>query len=210
MLMVLEPPTTTQPKTGAPVRGFGYGAVWYAVLTKPGKEETVSLRIEAQDFVAFYPRRLAELRVNRKVRLEPRPLYPRYVFAGVPRELRDECGALFNTIGVSTVLHTARGPVEVPRTTIVRLMALADDDGIIDEGDFVAKPPKHEFVEGMDVTFTEDSPFSAWTGIVNRLDSNGKIEVIIKSHGNFWPVQEHYSRLVPADAAHGGVRQPQS
>jgi len=173
-------------------------ADWYAVLTKPGRESGVDARLSDQGYRSFLPKRLVEIRVpgfQRKRETVMRPLYPRYVFAGVPTDIL-ELGPVYNTRGVSTVLSDAGGAMRIRHEVMAELFDRADANGVVE---ITEVPADHLFAEGQVVHFRAKSPFNPFEGTIVRVDSNGMIKVHVDSPVRAWPVDVHYSDLLPPE-----------
>lgn len=168
---------------------------WYAVLTKPGREGAVEVNLLEEGYECFAPKRLVEIRLpgkQKKRETVRRPLFPRYVFAGVPTGVL-RLAKVYYIRGVSTVLHDASGPRPVNLRTMTRFMGRADHNGVME---ITEVPADHLFAEGQVVRFKVESPFYGFGGTICRVDSNGYIKVLVDSTGFYKTVDAHYSHLM--------------
>ena len=60
---------------------------WYAVYTRPHAEATALENLLRQGYCAYLPRYRTRLRHARRLQTVLRPLFPRYLFAGIDRLL---------------------------------------------------------------------------------------------------------------------------
>ncbi len=86
---------------------------WYAVHTHPHAEAKALDNLLRQGYRAYLPRYRAYVSHARRRRLALRPLFPRYLFAGLDRaEMRWR--PILSTFGVSGVVRAGDRPAPVP------------------------------------------------------------------------------------------------
>lgn len=175
---------------------------WYAVLTHPGREARAERELRNQGYAVFLPLRLVEIRLpgkQRRLATVTRPLYPRYVFAGIEQTGPGQLGVgpIAHTRGVSGVLGDRLGPLAIPAPVMDRQLRRADRQGIVE---ITEVPADHLFVEGQTARFREESLWRGYTGTICRVDSRGMIQILIDSSVSGWRVEVHYSELLPPDA----------
>jgi transcription antitermination factor NusG len=176
-----------------------WAADWYAVLTKPGREGAVDIELRKNGYRCFYPKRLIEIRVpgfRHKRETVRRPLYPRYVFAGVPIGVL-ELTPVYYFRGVAGVLGSGGDAIPIRIDVMERLMRRADRNGVVE---ITEVPAEHLFSQGQVVGFKAESLWHPFKGTIGRVDSNGMIEIHIDSATRSWPVTAHYSELLPPDS----------
>lgn len=201
MLMATELKREYQPAIEPPELEDG-PVDWYAVLTKPGREVVAVDNLANQSYRTFFPKRLVEIRLpgkQHKRETVMRPLYPRYVFAGIPvvgppHQL--ELGPVYNTRGISTVLSDGGGAMRIRDEVMADLMERADHNGVCE---ITEVPADHLFAEGQVVGFKAKSLWAPFEGTIVGVDSNGMIEIHIDSPVRSWPVTAHYSELLPPE-----------
>jgi transcriptional antiterminator RfaH len=93
---------------------------WYAVHTRPQAEARALENLLLQGYQAYLPRYRAQIRHARQRRTEWRPLFPRYLFAGVDRAVM-RWRPILSTIGVSDVVRAGEEPAPVAPEIIENL-----------------------------------------------------------------------------------------
>ena len=96
--------------------------VWYAVYTRPRAEDTALDNLRRQGYRAYLPRYRAAVSHARRRHMVSRPLFPRYLFAGVDRASMP-WRPILSTIGVSGVVRAGDAPVPVPDGLLAALRA---------------------------------------------------------------------------------------
>ena len=109
---------------------------WYAVHTRPQAEIKALENLLRQGYEAYLPRYRTEIRHARRVQTVLRPLFPRYLFAGIDRAAM-RWRPILSTVGVSALVGSGEGPlpvapeiVEALRAQEVRISAGAFEDMI--------------------------------------------------------------------------------
>lgn len=113
------------------------GRLWYAIRTKPHKEEVARANYQNQQLVVYLPRMRVIRRHARRTEEVLRPIFPGYLFLHLASAERD-WAAISSTRGVL-------GPVSfgeyhyppVPEWVIENLKAKEDEAGIITPGAFL-------------------------------------------------------------------------
>lgn len=144
---------------------------WYAVVTKPRKEEVALEHLERQEFQAWLPRLEREVRIRGRWQTRIEPLFPRYLFlrgtAGV-----DDFSTVRSTRGVGDFVRFGVDPAIVPDQVIEYLQATADPDtGIHHLGN-----PASRFKAG-DRVLVLEGPFAGLEGVL--LQEKGEDRVIV-------------------------------
>src|ERR1700739_3786845 len=86
---------------------------WYAVYTQPHAEAKAAKHLSRQGYSAYLPRYRTWVSHARRRRAVLRPLFPRYLFAGVDRT--SMLGRpILSTIGVADVVRAGDDPTGVP------------------------------------------------------------------------------------------------
>jgi transcriptional antiterminator RfaH len=96
--------------------------VWYAVYTRPRAEGTALDNLLRQGYRAYLPRYRTAVSHARRRQMTLRPLFPRYLFAGVDRASM-RWRPILSTCGVSSVVRAGDEPVPVPENLVAALSA---------------------------------------------------------------------------------------
>jgi transcriptional antiterminator RfaH len=100
----------------------GSSFVWYAVYTRPRAETTALDNLLRQGYRAYLPCYRAVISHARRRQTVSRPLFPRYLFAGLDRAAM-RWRPILSTIGVSGVVRTGEEPAPVPDGLVAALRA---------------------------------------------------------------------------------------
>jgi transcriptional antiterminator RfaH len=93
---------------------------WYAVHTQPHAEAKALDNLLRQGYRAYLPRRRVEIRHARRRELVLRPLFPRYLFAGLDRATMP-WRPILSTFGVSDIVRAGGEPAAVPAEIVAGL-----------------------------------------------------------------------------------------
>jgi transcriptional antiterminator RfaH len=149
------------------------GERWYLAHTLPNKEATVVMRLAAQGFRNFLPRRVKTVRHARRMREVNAPVFPRYIFVALDLD-RDPWRSVNGTIGVSSLFMAQDRPLAVPAGVVETLIMSADRAGRLRFAQDFRKGQKVRLVNG---------PFAEALGVLDRLDNKGRIEVLLDIMG---------------------------
>ena len=86
---------------------------WYAVYTQPHAETKALEHILRQGYSAYLPRYRAQISHARRRQTVLRPLFPRYLFAGIDRAAMP-WRPILSTFGVTDIVRAGDEPVPVP------------------------------------------------------------------------------------------------
>jgi len=100
--------------------GTDPGIAWYAVHTRPQAEAKALENLLRQGYQAYLPRYCTQISHARRRQTVLRPLFPRYLFAGVDRGAM-RWRPILSTIGVSDLVRAGDQPMPVPSDIIERL-----------------------------------------------------------------------------------------
>jgi transcriptional antiterminator RfaH len=93
---------------------------WYAVYTRPQAEATALQNLLRQGYRAYLPRYRTEIRHARRRQTVLRPLFPRYLFAGIDRGSMP-WRPILSTFGVAGMVRAGDEPKPVARQVIEAL-----------------------------------------------------------------------------------------
>ena len=82
---------------------------WYAVYTRPHGETAALENLLRQGYCAYLPRYKTRVRHARRLQSVLRPLFPRYLFAGIDRSSMP-WRPILSTIGVTDVVRAGDEP----------------------------------------------------------------------------------------------------
>ena len=134
---------------------------WFAVVSKPRMWEEAEANLTLRGYATFLPKCLVQRRHGRKVDTVRRPLFGRYLFAGLTTE--QPFRPILNTPGVAFVLRDASG-IALPVSPIVLrdIKARMDADG--GAVDLLPKPTEKRYRPSQRVRVTE-GPFAGFEGL---------------------------------------------
>ena len=150
---------------------------WFAVMTTPRGEEIANRNLKRLGYHTFYPfervrRRRKRPNVNQYlVEWITLPYFPGYLFLAI----RDGQGIYQATQAdcVSTVVCCRGEPLEIPASVMDRLMAIADEGGVMGRIDKVTRKP---YKTGQMVRFGDNSPMSGLLAQIS-LDNGKEVRV---------------------------------
>ena len=136
---------------------------WYAVYTQPHAEAKAMEHLLRQDFSAYLPRYRTWVSHARRRQVVLRPLFPRYLFAGVDRAFMP-WRPLLSTIGVTDVVRAGEEPTAVP-PEVLAVIREREELGAFDRLD-----PKQSLSLGGQVRVTAGAFEDMVSGLVELRD----------------------------------------
>lgn len=160
---------------------------WYAVNTHPSAEHRARLNLERQGWACFLPMYGKSVRIRGRVRDQVRPLFTGYLFlqmdvSGSPWRSID------STYGVRSILKRGEMPVPLPVGCVEALIEMTSEDGIFSFTSRLAAGGRVRFLKG---------PFTGFVGTLERLDSQGRIRVLLDLLGRQAVVKSNASEVAP-------------
>ena len=148
---------------------------WYAIQTKPHREEEAEMHLQRQGFTVYLPR--IQVIKSRRGRRQPavEPLFPRYLFVQLDPALTDRA-PIRSTRGVSAMVEFGNVPAEVPADVISALQEQEDDA----EG--VRLLPADKFISG-ERGFVADGPLAGLEGIFVARNGTERVYVLLEVLG---------------------------
>jgi transcriptional antiterminator RfaH len=144
--------------SGAIDKAAGDTIAWYAVHTQPHAETKALENLLRQGYHAYLPRCRIWVSHARRRQLALRPLFPRYLFAGLDG-VAMRWRPILSTVGVSDVVRAGDRPASVP-SGIVAAIRDRERDGAFDGLD-----PQHSLRAGELVRVTS----GAFADLIGRL-----------------------------------------
>ncbi|MFP5350896.1 MAG: transcription/translation regulatory transformer protein RfaH [Gammaproteobacteria bacterium] len=102
---------------------------WYLVYAKPRQEQIARVNLERQKYEVYLPlARQVRRRGGRRLSMVA-PLFPRYLFVHLDREI-DNWAPIRSTTGVMSLVRFGQTPAPVPDDLVDYLRAREDPDGL--------------------------------------------------------------------------------
>lgn len=159
-------------------------ATWLLALTKPRSESLAQENLLRQGYDCLLPLFMVHKRRRGTWHWVEEPLFPRYVFVGVPKDL--SWAPIHSTLGVSGLVRFGGRIATVPQTLIAELRAsaasIADQQPIFQEGQAV-----RILGEG----------YSGLEGVFQMQEGEQRAQVLITLLGRPTSVRVDLSELVP-------------
>ncbi|HMK91024.1 MAG TPA: transcription termination/antitermination NusG family protein [Methylocystis sp.] len=153
--------------------GLQAGERWYVVHTLPNREAYALARLAAQGFRSFLPRFTRTVRHARQTRIVDAPVFPRYAFIALNPD-RDRWRSVNGTPGVASLIMARNRPSPAPVGVVETLIASIDAQGRLHFTQSLHPGQRVRLVAG---------PFADALGVLDRLDSRGRIEVLLNIMG---------------------------
>ena len=100
---------------------------WFVIMTKPGKQEDVALRLKEADFSVFNPKLNQYSKKRSKYLIQP--LFPMYLF--VRLNIEKDFKMINYTRGILRILGIGRTPYPIDESIISALMNRCEDHELI-------------------------------------------------------------------------------
>src|ERR1041385_1406895 len=144
---------------------------WYAVHTKPAREEIAAESIESLDMPVLFPRMKTTRRIRRKLQRIIKPLFTGYLFARFYPAT--QLHLVRYSRGVRDVVSAGTTPIPIDDEVIDELAAR------LDENDTVAI--ERTFQPGETVVIRA-GPFQGLSGVFEReLDGQGRVVILLEA-----------------------------
>lgn len=147
---------------------------WFAVHTKPQAEALAEYHLRRQGYRVLAPWYSIEVIRNRRLGLERRPWFPRYLLVGL--DVGHSLAPINATVGVSTILHCGDEPLRIPRQIVESLVGQLDFDQRIV---LPAEPSEPAPEIGATYRVVGTAFVDQLATIAGRLDQTSKLQVLI-------------------------------
>jgi transcriptional antiterminator RfaH len=154
---------------------------WYAVYTRQHAEAQAAEHLLRQGYSAYLPRYRTWISHARRRQTVLRPLFPRYLFAGVDRATMP-WRPILSTIGVTDVVRAGDEPTPVPPEVIA---AIREREEI---GAFDRLDPRQALRLGGPVRVTAGA-FEDMVGRLVELRDHDRVVVLLELLGRAVPAQ---------------------
>jgi transcriptional antiterminator RfaH len=145
------------------------------------------MQLRNQGFRTFLPLLSKTIRHARRHDTVLAPLFVRYLFV-VLDLTRDRWRAVNGTHGVTTLIMQDEQPAPVRRGVVETLIASSTPIGEVQFCPDIAPGDRVRLVAG---------PFAGQLGILQRLSSAGRVQVLLEMMGSHIPTKLHARSLVP-------------
>lgn len=163
------------------------GERWYLVHTAPKEEARAEFHLKAQGFRIFYPQIMKTIRHARQIRTVRAALFPRYMFVVID-VTRDRWLSIRSTIGVSSLFMCNERPLPIPQGVVEAILARVDPGNITRLDDGLEVGQQVRILSGA---------FADTIGTLQRLDDNGRVQVLLELMGGEVPIILDRSKLMP-------------
>lgn len=161
---------------------------WYVARTQAHAEGRAAANLEKQKFPVFCPRFRKSRRHARRLENVLVPLFPRYIFVQLDLTC-DRWRSVQNTRGVSHMIMQGETPQPVAPGVVELLQQRTRVDGSIDLS------PRLEVGQSVRITH---GPFADLIGKLEKLDSAGRVRVLLDLLGRSVSVALNGEALLPA------------
>ncbi|WP_159726023.1 transcription termination/antitermination protein NusG [Methylosinus sp. Ce-a6] len=152
---------------------------WYVAQSLPRQEPRAEFHLRRQGLRAFLPRMTKTVRHARKLRTVNTVVFPGYIFVILDIG-RDRWRSVNGTFGVAGLIMAGETPRPAPSEVVEELLDIADEQGVLRFGD--------KLREGQTVRVTV-GPFAGAVGCLERLDSKGRVRVLLDMMGGKVPME---------------------
>jgi len=146
------------------------------------------LQLHRQGFRTYLPQYLRTIRHARRLRTVVAPLFPCYIFTILDLG-RDRWLSVRSTVGVARLVGANDRPLPVPHGIVESLIAHATEANLTLFGDGLQIGEKVRISTG---------PFAEFIGTLERLDSSGRVRVLLNMMRGEISVSLQRSGVVPA------------
>lgn len=156
---------------------------WYAVYTQPNAEIKALDNLLRQGYAAYLPRYRTQVRHARRREIVLRPLFPRYLFAGIDRAVMP-WRPILSTFGVVDIVRAGAEPTPVA-AEIVAAIRERENSGAFDR-----LSSRQSLRLGAMVRVTTGA-FEDMVGKLIELRDQDRIVVLLQLLGRAVPAQLH-------------------
>lgn len=157
---------------------------WYAVYSKPHKEEYAEFHLRAKGLQVFFPKLL--LPESTKKRRRVIPLFPNYLFVRLSISSNEYHYAIWSP-GVSRIVSFNGSPASIDETIIRFLMLQTDHEGII--------AARSDLKVGQEVRICS-GPLAGLVGIIrNPPDAKGRVTLLLNLFKRHVEAEAHLEHL---------------
>jgi transcriptional antiterminator RfaH len=152
---------------------------WYVARSLPHKEYAAKQRLIAQGFCTFLPMQDRTLRHARRMMTVCRPVFPRYLFVRFD-PMTTQWRSINGTIGLDRLIMRGEQPEPVRPGVVESLIASVDDRDRLQFHQTLKRGDRVRLLRG---------PFAEQLGVLERLGSNDRVQVLLSFLGGPVPVE---------------------
>jgi transcription elongation factor/antiterminator RfaH len=160
---------------------------WYVVYTLPHRERSAQLHLRNQGFQTFLPLLSKTSRHARRYNTVLAPLFPRYIFVAFD-VTRTRWRTINGTRGVTTLIMQDDRPAPAQSGIVETLIASSSPAGEVLFWRDAVTGDRVRLIAG---------PFAGQLGILQRLNSAGRVQVLLEIMGTQILTKLHMRSLVP-------------
>lgn len=147
---------------------------WFAVQLRPNMRLIAERHLTRQGFRCFCPTRLETIHRRGRLKTEPRPLFPGYLFISNDAPL-PQWRLVNSTRGVLRLVTDGRSrPGAMPREFMTALLARCDANGRLHTADELQEGDRVRILSG---------PFAGLVSRIDQLDQQGRLQLLIQVLG---------------------------
>ena len=154
---------------------------WYAVYTRPHDETKALEHLLRQGYTAYLPRFRTRISHARRRQTVLRPLFPRYLFAGIDHASM-RWRPILSTVGVADVVRTGDEPTLVPSEIVIAIREREQ------AGDFDRLDPRRSLQLG-DLVRVTAGALEDMVGRLVELRDQDRVVVLLELLGRTVPAQ---------------------
>ena len=144
---------------------------WYAVLTRPQAESTALANLLRQGYEAYLPQCRVQVSHARRREIVLRPLFPRYLFAGLDQAVQP-WRPIRSTLGVAGLVQFGDEPASVPEN-IIRSLREREEAGAFD------RISPHQSLRVGDLVQVTEGAFEDMVGRLVELRDQDRVIVLL-------------------------------
>jgi transcriptional antiterminator RfaH len=148
---------------------------WYAVHTKPSREEMAVENLQRQGYPTYLPRQRRVVRHARKREVVLRPLFQRYLFVGIDRA-RTAWRPVLSTFGVAGVVCGGGEPLPVA-SEVIELLKAREREGAFDVTSILGRLKPGDRVR------VSDGPFADFVGRIVVACTAARVTILLEFLG---------------------------
>ncbi len=175
---------------------------WYAIHTLAQKEALAAWTLQSLGYEVLFLHIFARVKHARKTRCVMRPLFPRYIFCGVPNA--HSTAGINRAFGVSTVVFLGDKPLPVPPEVIEELRSRGNASGLVKLAPEQMAGYRKRFRQGDHVRVTE-GPLAGLLAVV-ELDKGDAVRLWLEMFGGKVEAQMDPKGLEHASPDRGTMR----
>jgi transcription antitermination factor NusG len=149
---------------------LAHGERWYVAMTLPRKERLAVANLQNQNYRSFLPLQLVTSRHARRFTTDLAPVFPRYLFVILDIG-QHRWRSVNGTLGVQRLIADGDRPLAVVPGVVETLLLSSDQRGVLNyQSDELAVGDRIQLLAG---------PFAGSLGMLQRLNGNGRVQLLL-------------------------------